>query len=182
MITTEQAIAVKTHADRLYSVAQIEAAIQAMAEAVTHDLEGHDPVVMCIMNGGLVLTGILLPQLDFALRTDYLHATRYRGRTFGTDLEWRKHHELDLSGEHVLVVDDILDEGRTLHAICDHCRKQGASEVRSAVLVRKDRPRELDVCADYVGLEVPDRYVFGFGMDYKGYWRNAPGIFAVAAQ
>lgn len=165
-------------AERIYSPTQIERAVDRMAEAITADLADRDPILICVMNGGLVPTALLMTRLVFPLRIDYLHATRYRGRTFGTELDWKKHHELPLQGETLVIVDDILDEGYTLEAVLDYCRRQGAAEVRSAVLAKKRHRRGVELEADYVGLEVPDRYVFGYGMDYKGYWRNAPGIYA----
>jgi hypoxanthine phosphoribosyltransferase len=132
------------------------------------------------MNGGLVLTAALLARLHFALRVDYMHATRYRERTSGSDLHWKVEPSQDLAGKDVLVVDDILDEGYTLDAILAYCRRQSPASLRTAVLVRKMHSRGVSPAVDFIGLEVPDRYVFGYGMDYKGYWRNAPGIYAVA--
>ena len=165
-------------AERLYEPARIEAAVDRMAERIDADLAGRDPILVCVMNGGLVPAGMLLTRLGFPLRVDYLHASRYRGRTFGTGLDWKKHHELALRDQTLLIVDDILDEGHTLEAVVDYCRREGAAAVRSAVLVKKLHDRGTGFEADYVGLDVPDRYVFGYGMDYKGYWRNAPGIYA----
>lgn len=181
-LTAEQAQAALAQAERLYDQAEVEAAVDRMAEAVTADLADRDPVLMCVMNGGLIPTAMLMTRLQFPLRVDYLHATRYRERTSGTDLQWKKHHEVDLTGRTVLVIDDILDEGYTLAAILKHCRDEGAAEVRSAVLAHKLHDRGVDLEADYVALTLPDRYVFGYGMDYKGYWRNAPGIFAAGEQ
>jgi len=181
-ITPKQAEAVFRRAERLYSPARVEAALERIAAAITQDTGGTDPILLCVMNGGLVPAGLLLPRLEFPLRVDYLHATRYRGRTYGDELEWKKHHELPLAGETVIVIDDILDEGHTLHAILEFCRNQGAGRVLGAVLVEKRHQRGLGLAADYVGLQVPDRYVFGYGMDYKGYWRNAPGIYAAASE
>jgi len=178
----EAARAVLGRAELLHAPPAVEAALDAMAGAITHRAGDADPILMCIMNGGLVPSGLLLPRLHFPLRLDYLHATRYRGRTSGDHLEWKKHHELPLNGETVLVVDDILDEGHTLQAILDYCHAQGAARVLSVVLVEKRRRRSVTLQPDVVGLEVPDRYVFGYGMDYRGYWRNAPGIFAAAAE
>lgn len=167
-------------AEQLFDPERIEAAVDRMAARISADLAERDPILICVMNGGLVPAGMLLTRLSFPLRVDYLHASRYRGRTFGTDLDWKKHHELALRGETLLIVDDILDEGYTLEAVLDYCRRQGAAEVRSAVLVKKRHDRGAGLEADYVGLDVPDRYVFGYGMDYKGYWRNAPGIYAAS--
>ena len=176
----EQAREAFDKAELIHDAGQIDLAVDRMAEAISADLADRDPILICVMNGGLVPSALLMTRLSFPLRVDYLHATRYRERTFGTDLDWKKQHELSLQGQTLLVVDDILDEGYTLEAVLDFCRCQGAADVRSAVLVEKRHQRGTDLRADYVGLEVPDRYVFGYGMDYKGYWRNAPGIFAAA--
>jgi hypoxanthine phosphoribosyltransferase len=125
---------------------------------------------------------LLLLRLGFPLRLDYVHATRYRGTTRGGELEWIKRPRTSLRDEHVLIVDDIFDEGITLELIARHCRAQGARSVHSAVLVEKQRARQCDYRPDFVGLEVADRYVFGMGMDYKEYLRNVAGIYAVADQ
>jgi hypoxanthine phosphoribosyltransferase len=178
-ITAEQAWQVYQKADQLYSLEQLETTLDRMGEEITCTLKGKDPVVLCIMNGGLVPTGRLLMRLDFPLRLDYLHATRYREETAGSDLKWLKAHNEPLRDKEVLIIDDILDEGITLAAIADHCRKEGASRVLSAVVIEKEHGRSNGFQADFVGLTVGDRYVFGYGMDYKGYLRNVPGIFAV---
>jgi len=133
------------------------------------------------MNGGLIFSGRLLPKLPFPLETSYLHATRYGDRTCGQRLEWRAEPAQPVHGRTVLVLDDILDEGHTLHAILDHLRGEGATRVLSGVLVYKLHERKAvpGMRADFTGVDVADRFLFGCGMDYKGYWRNAPGIYAV---
>ncbi|WP_136246833.1 hypoxanthine-guanine phosphoribosyltransferase [Halomonas borealis] len=167
-------------ADCLISQEEVERALDRMADKIAHDLGDKLPVFYCVMNGGLITTGHLLTRLGFPLEVDYLHATRYRGGMRGGELFWRVSPEVPMAGRHVVIVDDILDEGATLAAILDYCREAGAASISTAVLVdkRHDRKSMPDLQADYCGLEVEDRYVFGFGMDYKGYWRNAPGIFA----
>lgn len=167
-------------ADCLHDRDAVEAALDHMAAAIRADLAGGDVVVICVMNGGLVTTGLLLPRLDFPLRVDYMHATRYRERTSGDALHWRVEPSQPLAGRDLLVVDDILDEGYTLEAILRWCHGQQPASVRAAVLVQKLHQRGVRPPVDYIGLTVPDRYVFGYGMDYKGYWRNAAGIYAVA--
>lgn len=164
--------------ERLFDQDQVTQAIRRMATAITADWGDKDPLFLCVMNGGLVPAGLLLPHLPFPLKVDYLHASRYRERTFGDELHWKKRPESSLEGRQVILMDDILDEGHTLAAITAYCESEGASGVATAVLVQKRHQRGLDIDADYVGLEVPDRYVFGYGMDYKGYWRNAAGIYA----
>ncbi|WP_043487652.1 hypoxanthine-guanine phosphoribosyltransferase [Halomonas halodenitrificans] len=168
------------NADCLISQEEVELALDRMAEAITHDLGDKLPVFYCVMNGGLITTGHLLTRLGFPLEVDYLHATRYRGKTRGGELFWRVSPEIPMAGRHVVIVDDILDEGATLAAILGYCREAGAASITTAVLVDKQHDRKAvpGLKADYCSLEVADRYVFGFGMDIEGYWRNAPGIFA----
>lgn len=167
-------------ADCLYDRAAVESAFDRMAEGINRDLAGGNVLVVCVMNGGLVATGVLLPRLAMQLRVDYMHATRYRERTSGDELHWRVEPAQELAGKDLLIIDDILDEGYTLDAIQRFCRTQSPNSMRTAVLVQKRHDRGVRPPVEYVGLEVPDRYVFGYGMDYKGYWRNAPGIFAVS--
>lgn len=178
--TADEAKKVMREAECLYTLDQLSDACDGIADAINRDFNGRELVVLCIMNGGLVTTGWLLPRLQMPLRVDYLHATRYRDKTSGADLHWRVEPVNELQGQDVLIIDDILDEGYTLEAIIEFCRAQGARNVSTAVLVRKRHQRCVLPDVDYVGLEVPDRYVFGAGMDYKGYWRNAAGVFAVA--
>ena len=168
-------------ADLLYSESEVAAAIDKMAADISAALAESDPVIFTIMNGGLVIGGKLLTKLNFPLEAGYMHATRYRNTTSGHDLEWKVAPMIDFSGRPVLIVDDILDEGHTLAEIISFCHQKGASSVQTAVLVNKlhDRKASEDLKADFVGLDVEDRYIFGYGMDYHGYWRNAPGIFAV---
>ncbi len=168
-------------ADCLAAEDQVRAAITAVAARISADLAELDPVVLCVLKGGVVFAGQLLTQLRFPLDFDYVHATRYGNATAGGGIEWRAMPSVPLRGRHVLLVDDILDVGSTLLAIADACQSQEAASVRTAVLVdkvhgRKARP---GLRADYAALEMPDRFLFGYGMDYHGYWRNAPGIYAV---
>jgi len=179
--TVDELQRVFDEADCLCDEQQVQTAIDRMAQDITERLNRSNPVLFCVMNGGLILTGQLLPRLRFPLQAEYLHATRYRHETTGGILEWKVPPTVDIRGRVVLIVDDILDEGTTLAAIADYCRKQGAAEVLTAVLVDKqhDRKARPDLRGDFTGLEVEDRFLFGYGMDYKGYWRNAPGIYAV---
>jgi hypoxanthine phosphoribosyltransferase len=169
-------------ADCLATPAQVTAALDRMAAQISARLADANPVCYCVMNGGLVIAGRLLSRLDFPLELAYLHATRYGHALNGEKmLDWRVRPTQDLAGRTVLVIDDILDEGHTLEAIVAHCKEEGASEVLSAVLVDKQHGRKArpGMKPDFHGLEIPDRFLFGCGMDYKGYWRNAPGIYAL---
>lgn len=172
---------VMAEADCLYTEAEVEAAIDRVAVAINADLAERNPIVFCVMNGGLIFAGRLVTKLGFPLELSYLHATRYRNETQGGDLFWKAKPEISLIDRDVLIIDDILDEGHTLSAIVDFCHQAGARAVLTAVLIDKDHQRKArpDLKADYVGLGCSDRYIFGYGMDYKGYWRNAAGIYAV---
>jgi len=179
-ISPEHAAAVWSRAELLHSEEAVEAALDTMAQQIRRRLSESDPLLLPIMVGGMVMAGKLLPRLRFPLRLDYIHATRYRGQTRGGELHWIQHPHQPLTGQTVLLLDDILDEGITLAAIAAATRERGAREVLSAVLVEKLHDRGNGFAADFVGLQVQDRYVFGCGMDYKGYLRNAAGIYAVA--
>ncbi len=181
-IDAKTAQAVYDKADMLHSEQAVEAVLDRMAGEITQKLAESDPIVLCIMNGGLIATGKLLPKLNFPLRVDYLHATRYHGQTAAGELNWLKRNHQEIKDQNILIIDDILDEGITLQAIVDFCHDMEAASVFSAVVVEKIHDRSNGFKADFVGLEVEDRYVFGYGMDYKGYLRNAPGIYAVSEE
>ena len=171
--------AMKT-ADLLFDRPTLDAAIQKMGRAIGTALANDVPIFLTVMNGGLIFGGILALAIPGDLEFDYVHATRYRGGTRGNDLLWVKQPRQQLRGRTVLLVDDILDEGHTLKAIRDFCIDEGATRVLIAVLCEKAHDRATpDVSADFVGVTVPDRYVFGFGMDYHEQGRNLPGIYAI---
>jgi len=178
-VSPEHLQEVRAQADCLHSGADVASALDRMAAAITEEYRDRNPLLICVMNGGLIVTGGLMLRLDFPLEQDYMHATRYRGATRGGELHWAVEPRIPLRDRDVLVIDDILDEGYTLAAIVEHCRQAGARSVKSVVLVEKLHDRKHGIAADFVGLQVPDRYVFGYGMDYKGFLRNANGIFAV---
>lgn len=176
----DEAKAIYAGADCVISEDEINQAYDRMAEAVTADMAELDPVVICVMLGGLQATAELGKRLKFPFELDYLHATRYRGETSGGELVWKVSPGLRLADRHVLIVDDILDEGHTLAAIIEAIKLQGVASIRTAMLLLKDHDRRAQgVQADYVGCKVADRYVFGAGMDYKGYFRQLPGVWAI---
>lgn len=171
---------VRSESDCLYTGAEIEAAVKNMAAGIHGHLADHNPLVLSVLIGGLIPTAWLLAHFDFPLQLDYVHATRYRNRTRGGELHWLRAPPADIRGRHVLIVDDILDQGHTLAAIVQACHAAGAAEVITAVLVDKRVKRDEGLPkADFSGVTVPNRYVFGCGMDYKGYLRNLAGIYAV---
>ena len=179
-ISPQQAWEVLQQADCLHTPEKVEQALADMAARISKVIAGKDPLLVCVMTGGVVPFGRLLTRFNFPLQIDYVHATRYGKQLQGGQLQWLSGPHQDPRGRVVLLIDDILDEGATLAGIEERYRADGAREVYKAVLVVKNRPRTHNVHVEFVGLEVPDRYVFGCGMDYKGYLRNIPGIYAEA--
>lgn len=168
----------------LFTTREVEAALDRMAINIHEKLSDKNPVIICVMIGGMVPAGNLLHRLDFPLEVDYVHATRYASGIRGGELIWKARPNLDLKGRTVLVVDDILDGGITLAAILQEIKELGAADIQTAVLVDKQHSRDEKGLqhADFVGLQVDNHYIFGYGMDYHEYLRNAPGIFVVAPE
>jgi hypoxanthine phosphoribosyltransferase len=168
------------NAQLIHDRAQLDAAIARMGRDIDAALAGEVPVYLSVMHGGLIFSGALALAVKTDLEFDYAHATRYRGETEGGELQWRRKPTTSLQGRTVLLADDILDEGYTLRAVRDWCLAQGAKRVLIAVLCQKLHDRTAPgIHADFCGVEVPDRYVFGFGMDYHEQGRNLPGIYAL---
>ncbi|HXE95634.1 MAG TPA: hypoxanthine-guanine phosphoribosyltransferase [Dongiaceae bacterium] len=180
-MNNEEADRVLAECDLLVCESDVAAAIARVAAEMTAELKGTNPVLICCMNGGLAFAGQLLTKLVFPLQVDYVHATRYGQEINGEALDWKVRPQIDLHGRTVVLLDDILDEGVTLAAIAEYCRHQGAVKIMMAVLVEKLHLRKVTpgMRADFTGIEVGDRFLLGYGLDYKGYWRNAPGIYAV---
>lgn len=168
----------------LFSKAEVEVALDKMANEISQRLSHDNPIFVCVVVGGIVPLGNLLPRLDFPLEVDYIHATRYQRKTAGQELVWKVVPQCSLKNRTVLIVDDILDGGVTLAEIVKYCHNQGAHDVLTAVLVEKNNARLPTGLphTDFFGLRVDNHYVFGYGMDYKGYLRNAPGIYVIAPE
>lgn len=166
--------------EELFSAAQVDAAIAKVAGDVTQAMADSQPLVLCVMSGATVFAGKLLPLLRFPLEFDYLQASRYQNSTSGgQEVVWKTLPGDNVRGRTVLLLDDILDEGHTLAAVSKKCLEAGAARILIAVLTEKDTGKAKPIHADFVGLTVPDRYVFGCGMDVYGWWRNLPAIHAL---
>ena len=177
--TPGQALAILHSAQEVCSAAAVTAAVARIAAELRLALSDAHPLVLCVMRGGLVFAGQLLPQLDFPLELDTLDVTRYHDATRGGELIFRHLPATPVAGRTVLLLDDILDQGVTLAALRDKLLALGAARVLIAVFARKHTGRATPVSADFFGVDLPDRYVFGFGMDVQGYWRNLPAVYAL---
>lgn len=177
--SNQDARTILREAELIRSVEEVQAAVYKVAHEINALLADQHPLVLSVMGGAVVFTGQLLPMLDFPLDFDYLHVTRYGNEKKGGELHWKVAPRENVRGKVVLVVDDILDEGETLHAIRQRVMELGASKFYSAVFADKENGKEKPIRADFVGMELPNRFVFGYGMDIHGAWRNLPAIYAV---
>ncbi|MGB5309319.1 MAG: hypoxanthine-guanine phosphoribosyltransferase [Arenicellales bacterium] len=176
----EEIVEVRKTAELIHDEDAMREIYDALAEQISESLSDSRPLLLPVMLGGLYLCGQLMSRLDFPLEIDYLHATRYRDKLQGDDLYWQVGPSDKISGRTVLLIDDILDQGVTLSGIIENLKMSGVEDIQSVVLCSKQCSRQLQVDVTFKGVNVPDRYVFGCGMDYKGYWRNLPQIYAVA--
>jgi len=165
--------------DIVFNCSQVQKAADLVANQICQDFESVEPIVLAVMGGAVYFAGQLLAKLTFPLHFDYVQASRYGMQTSGAELIWKVEPPLNVQGRVVLILDDILDQGITLAAIKQKCLDMGAKQVKIAVLFEKVLPNKKPVQADYVGLQVPDRYVFGCGMDVYGWWRNLPEVRAL---
>ena len=178
MLDNRSAREVLQRAELVCPEEQVQAAVTRVAAGINARLADTHPLVLSVMGGAVVFTGQLLTRLDFPLDFDYVHVSRYGNRQQGGVLHWKVEPRENVAGRVVLVVDDILDEGETLAAIRQRVLELGAAQFYSAVFADKATGRPKAAGADFVGLEVPDRFVFGYGMDIHGAWRNLPAIYA----
>jgi len=168
------------HADVLFERAELESAIAGLGRRIDAELGGERAVFLTVMNGALMFAGQLALSIRTDLEFDYVHATRYRGEISGSELHWLREPVADMAGRTVLLVDDILDEGHTLKAVRDNCLARGAKRVLIASLCCKRHDRLVaGIASDFNGVELPDRFVFGYGMDYYEQGRNLPAIYAL---
>ncbi|MBI4195903.1 MAG: hypoxanthine-guanine phosphoribosyltransferase [Betaproteobacteria bacterium] len=178
-ISADKAWRILESAERVCSAVAVSEAVARIAQEVSAQLKDRMPLVLGVMRGSVVFAGHLLPLLRFPLEFDYLDVTRYGDKTQGGATTWRVSPGTQVRGRVVLVIDDILDEGETLAEIRDKMLAAGVKAFYSAVFADKDIGRVKPISADFVGVRLPRRYVFGFGMDVGGAWRNLPEVYAL---
>jgi hypoxanthine phosphoribosyltransferase len=182
MMSVQDARKILEQAELLYSAEEVQTALYNVAQQINSALADEHPLVLSVMGGAVVFTGQLLPLLDFPLDFDYVHVSRYGNAQKGGKMHWKVEPRENVNGRVVLLLDDILDEGHTLAALCERVMALGAGKCYSAVFADKQRDRSKPIRADFVGMELPNRFVFGYGMDIEGAWRNLPAIYAVKEQ
>lgn len=178
-IPREKAWRILDTAEQLCSAVVVSGAVERIAREVNDRLRDSNPLILGVMRGSVVFAGHLLPLLKFPLEFDYLDVTRYGDATRGGTITWRVSPGTEVRGRVVLIVDDILDEGHTLAAIREKILAAGAQAFYCAVFAEKETGRAKPITADFIGVRLPNRYVFGFGMDVQGAWRNLPAVYAL---
>jgi len=175
----KEAWAFLENSDPVCSADQVQGAIRRLAGEIEREMKDRYPLLLVVMGGAVVFAGQLLPLLRMPLDVDYIHVTRYGAASTGGGVEWRVGPPRSVRGRAVMAIDDILDGGQTMRAIRERVMGAGAASFHCAVLVEKVLHKDKPLAADFVGLQIPDRFVFGCGMDAKGYWRNLPEIRAM---
>ena len=171
---------IKDNSDQVFSSMQIKQAVENIGLELEQLIRGKDAIMLCVMNGGLIFTSDLMRSLDCNVRLDYLQVARYMDSTVGGSLHWHNEPQLSLQDQVIVIADDIYDEGYTMEELVSYCKKHGAKEVITVVLLLKRKAsRKNHLKPDLYGLEVEDRYVYGYGMDYRGQLRNVPDIYAI---
>lgn len=180
--TLQEVEQLKAQGHMVYSKEQVQHSIAQVAAHMNASLAEKAPVFICVMNGALIFMGQLMTELTFPLQINYIHASRYHGEIEGKpQIDWIAKPAIALKNRTVVIVEDILDTGLTMQLIQDYCQEQNAREILTATLIDKQRPRQvnnLEHC-DFTGLTTGDKFLYGYGLDYKGFLRNEPGIFEV---
>ena len=180
-MTPEAAKSLLLSSQCVADIEEIDHALSDMANKINLRFAESNPVILAVMTGAMVFAGQLLPRLSFPMEIDYLQVNRYGKNLTGGTICWRIEPQINLHGRSVLIIDDVLDEGITLDAACKKAFSLGASEVLTAVFINKQINTAKAIQADFIGIELPDRFLFGFGLDASGYWRNLPCIYAMAS-
>jgi len=179
MLEPQKAQEIIDQAELICSASEVSQAVSRLAHEIKSELGDLHPLVLSVMGGAVVFSGQILPQLNFPLDFDYIHVSRYGNATQGGALDWKVLPRENVAGRVVLVLDDILDEGHTMAAIREKLLHMGAAAFFCAVFADKEIGKVKPLRADFVGVTLPNRFVFGFGMDVHGAWRNLPAIYAL---
>jgi hypoxanthine phosphoribosyltransferase len=161
----------------LYHESTILSRLDELAHQITTDYAEKELTVVSILNGSFIFMADLLRRVPLPLQIDSWSVSSYRGTQSCGQIHFRQQHIADVRGRHVLILDDILDSGLTLRVIKERLAKEaGAASIRCCVLLRKNVARDEAIEADYVGFDIPNEFVVGYGLDYNEQYRNLPYI------
>jgi hypoxanthine phosphoribosyltransferase len=166
----------------LISQPRLARRVNALARQIEKDFAGRDLVIVALLNGTVMFLADLLRRLSLPLRLDFIGVSTYRAGARSGDLVFTKELRLDVRGRDVLLVDDILDTGKTLARVLAKLRRLQPRRIKVCVLLDKRSRRAENVAADYVGFAIPDEFVVGYGMDYGEKYRNLPFVALLAPE
>ncbi len=167
-----------TEKTEILSREAINARVAELGRRINHDYQGDDLVIIGVLNGAFIFMADLVRQLDLPLQLDFIRVSSYGSSTTSSGvINMVKDVEIELRGRDVLLVEDIVDTGRTISWLRDHFQGQGASSVKICALIDKAERREVDVDVDYAGFEVPEGFLVGYGLDYAEHHRHYPQVF-----
>lgn len=167
----------------LFRESTIMSRLDEMAQQISEDYAGKDLTVVAVLNGSLMFGADLLRRMDMPLRLDCLSVSSYHGASTTGVVKFNQERLPDVHGRHVLILDDILDSGHTLHAIRDRLENETSPlSIKICVLLRKDVPRQRELEADYVGFDIANEFVVGYGLDYMERFRNLPYIGVISEE
>ncbi len=168
----------------LIDAGRIRRRVHELAEQITRDYAGIESgvTIVPIMTGAMIFASDLIREMPIKMKINLMTVSSYPGKSLQTQGSSLLAQQLgDIHNRHVLLVDDILDSGGTLKLVAPMLRELGAESVKTCVLLRKDRPAAREVQADYVGFDIPDEFVIGYGLDYDNVYRNLPDICTLKA-
>ena len=173
-------MAEKMHSDLdriLFTEEQIAKKVEEIGRLITRDYAGKRLAVVGVLRGGAVFCADLIRQIKIPIELSFIEASSYKNGTVPQgDVDISASRGFDASGLHVLIVEDIIDTGNTLHAVRERFLQQGALSVKTCCILNKPSRRKVDITADYVGYDIPDEFVVGYGLDYANRYRNLPYI------
>ena len=161
----------------IYTKEEIFERVKELAAEISQNYKSDDLIVITVLKGGAMLSADLVRELDFPVTLDYLSVSSYYSGTTSTgSVQIKKDTDINVKGRHVLIVEDIVDSGNTLAHLIKLFALRGAKDVRICTLLNKPSRRVTKVKVDYIGFEIPDEFVVGYGLDYDQKYRNLPYI------
>lgn len=155
---------------------RIEQRVEAVAQQISRDYQHKNPVFICVLKGAVVFFSDLIKRLDIRMEAEFMTASSYRGTQSTGKVDITKALDCDIKGRHIVIVEDIIDSGLTVKRIMQELEDKGAASIKLCVLLDKPECRKTQVKADYVGFEIPNVFVIGYGLDYEQQYRNMADI------
>ena len=160
----------------------IQERVKAVAERINHDYKGRNPLMVCILNGAFMFAADLVRYLDFQPEITFARFASYEGTNTTGKVTEVMGVTTSLAGRDIIIVEDIVDTGITMHNVVPLLKNKGASSVRIACMLQKPEKLQVDLKVDYCAMEIPNDFIVGYGLDYDGFGRNYKDIYTLAKE